>query len=1006
MKPIFISGFLLLCLALQAQTINQSATASTSLPAPTPNVAVARDGFSTVWQRETYEQAPNGAVATNVHRYVELATGLNHLVNGQWVPSNDKIVISPDGTSAMATNGQHQLFFPGNIYSGNIKLVLPDGKVLQSQPLGLAYSDGSNSVLLAVVTNSIGAILPSGNQVIYTNAFYGLDADLLYSNSIAGMEQDVVLRQQPPDPGSLGLNPASTRLQMTTEFFPSSPPSVTTGTVPTAAGNLEDDSISFGTMRMVRGKAFMLGTNSPSAGVEKRWVTLNGRQFLIEEVPIVSIAKAIDSLPPFVAKAGTGAKPVVSKNFVLPPPRLVHAQPKTRFLAQAAPPSQGLVLDYITMTSQTNYTFRGDSTYYLSGAVNLAGIVTFEGGAVLKYTNNAYLDLSACTQINCLTASYRPAIFTFKDDNSVGETINGSVGYPLGYYANPAINYNPSGGGSLNLSHFRIAYANEAVSASAPNLSVSLQDGQIVDCDIGFYTPGVGQESLENMLFANDQLPLDLYYANVQAENVTFTGDTYALVGPSAGGGPNYPISLNLVNCILANFYVFSEVGSGITITGDHNGFYNDNSPAFGSSPVTSTSNPFKTVGAGDYYLADGCVFRNAGTTNNVNLADLQTKTTYPPILLTNVILSANTTLNPRAQRDTDIPDLGYHYDPIDYLVDQLWVTNAVLTVTNGVAIAGYNDSSATLITDGGSINSAGTPVAPNWFVEYPLVQEQSTSLGPGGYMAINPWHVSSAPNGFFRFTKFSYPGAAGYLIYDAQNNWSYTNLWVQDCEFWGGANEYGGTTNTVATLMNNLFARSTLTATAVSNSFFYLTNNLFWGASSVIIAPRNTPGWSAFNNAFDSCGTVGSGIGHGITNGYNAYLNCTNYLKPTNSTDLFLTNTLAYQTSWFGTFYQPTNSPLIHMGNTNANLLGLYHYTVTTDQAVEGANIVSIGYHYVATDTNGVPLDSNGDGIPDYIEDANGNGLVDSGEIGWNITGDLGLTVSITQPQNGSILP
>jgi hypothetical protein len=72
----------------------------------------------------------------------------------------------------------------------------------------------------------------------------------------------------------------------------------------------------------------------------------------------------------------------------------------------------------------------------------------------------------------------------------------------------------------------------------------------------------------------------------------------------------------------------------------------------------------------------------------------------------------------------------------------------------------------------------------------------------------------------------------------------------------------------------------------------------------------------------------------------------------------------------------------------------------------VEGDSIVDIGYHYVATDTNGIPLDSNSDGIPDYLEDANGNGLVDSGEIGWNIVGDLNLQVLITRPRNGSILP
>jgi hypothetical protein len=45
---------------------------------------------------------------------------------------------------------------------------------------------------------------------------------------------------------------------------------------------------------------------------------------------------------------------------------------------------------------------------------------------------------------------------------------------------------------------------------------------------------------------------------------------------------------------------------------------------------------------------------------------------------------------------------------------------------------------------------------------------------------------------------------------------------------------------------------------------------------------------------------------------------------------------------------------------------------------------VVDIGYHYVALNTNGVPLDSNGDGIPDYIEDANGDGVVDSGETPW----------------------
>jgi hypothetical protein len=41
-----------------------------------------------------------------------------------------------------------------------------------------------------------------------------------------------------------------------------------------------------------------------------------------------------------------------------------------------------------------------------------------------------------------------------------------------------------------------------------------------------------------------------------------------------------------------------------------------------------------------------------------------------------------------------------------------------------------------------------------------------------------------------------------------------------------------------------------------------------------------------------------------------------------------------------------------------------------------------------------------------DYLEDANGNGVVDSGEIDWLVSGDLGLTVIITQPVANSTIP
>lgn len=173
---------------------------------------------------------------------------------------------------------------------------------------------------------------------------------------------------------------------------------------------------------------------------------------------------------------------------------------------------------------------------------------------------------------------------------------------------------------------------------------------------------------------------------------------------------------------------------------------------------------------------------------------------------------------------------------------------------------------------------------------------------------------------------------------------------------------------------------------------------------------------WQIENTSFDGTAFAwtdnhNGGSGNTLFN-YNAYNTnnsswktypypyppATNHLEVVGANDLAVTN-YNWQTSWFGNFYLPANSPLIEMGSTNASLLGLYHFTTQTNQTPEGTNIVDIGYHYVATDQYGNPLDSNGDGIPDYLEDPAGNG---SGN--WDTT--LLLNVIITQPQNGSTLP
>ncbi len=260
----------------------------------TPYAVVSKGANQQVWQKTTYETLPSGQMIPRVHQYTELATGLNYWDStaGQWVESKEEIDILPNGTAA-ATNGQHQVYFPGDIYQGVIELVTPDGIHLQSRPLGLSYDDGTNTVLIAGLTNSIGQLVGS-NQVIYPDAFTDFKADLRYTYTKAGFEQDIILREQPLTPESYGLNPATARLQVLTEFFNTPQPAVTTAMLPKQAGiTLTDENLDFGAMQMMPGRAFLLGSDAHEGGalVSKSWVKLEGRQFLVEEVPGGGVGK-------------------------------------------------------------------------------------------------------------------------------------------------------------------------------------------------------------------------------------------------------------------------------------------------------------------------------------------------------------------------------------------------------------------------------------------------------------------------------------------------------------------------------------------------------------------------------------------------------------------------------------------------------------------------------------------------------------------------------------------
>jgi hypothetical protein len=536
------------------------------------------------WQKITQITDAQGSTTyqTNL-AYVELAGGLNYWDGEQWRESKAEI----DGYTggAIAQYGQTKVIFANNLNTvGAIDLQTSDGKELRSHVLGLSYYDSSNgkNVLIAQVKDCRGQIAGS-NQVVYANAFDGVSADVSYTYRRGSFEQDVILEAQPPAPEAFGLNPATTELQVLTEFDSAPAPAIT-GITNQSSSEMSDEILNFGAMSMVPGRAFLLNKHSSSARVSKQWAVISGRNILIESVQILDITNQLNDLPrtsmnSFKPKSGSGIY-VVSSHRLLPAMRTAGNSVGEMKLARISPKT-GFAFDYVTVVNQSDFTFQG-GTYYVSGPVNLTGTTTFEGGAVIKYSaesiNEPWDDAALVLndpQLDDEASDYQPVIFTAKDDDSVGEHIDGSTGDPTGnYYANPALEVNSSTI-PTPLSHFRIYYAAVGFYLSAYQIPGGITDDQLIDCE---YPTEISCSSGEtvpvhNVLMANCQTAFyNVFEANIDAENVTVAVcDTLWSIYTTSR-----PQSLTMVNCVLDQVHdlnnIYSEYGS--YLTGSYNGFY------------------------------------------------------------------------------------------------------------------------------------------------------------------------------------------------------------------------------------------------------------------------------------------------------------------------------------------------------------------------------------------------------------------------------------------------
>ena len=999
--------------------VDLQAVLATRLPDGSfPATIAERAQDSRRWERLSLET--NGtAITIRTNSWQELASGMHYRdpVSGQWVESAPEIVITNSGPyGAMARGAPHRAWFPGNVNSPvSAEVATPDGQHLKTRILGIAYEDfhARTNVLIAELKDSDGDIISTNPvTVLYADSFTDFRADIRLTYTKGGIEQDIILRQRPPLPEQFGLNPTYTRLLLLTEFI--DPPTNVVRIQQVRRGWAKakvDKAITIGGMTIGQGTAFRLGDdNGPHSGipVQKRWQVLDGRHFLIEEIPFHRLVPLLAGLQASAHPRPQGKSSASLIASAKPPrslPSLASVNPPFSVLNSQLSTAPGLVLDF-NLQNATNMVLQGDTTYVVASnaTVNLTSNSVIEGGCIVKFGRGSQINFLG--PIQCLTGRYRPAIFTASDDDSVGTAVPASSGTPSGTYANCALSLGVGG----DLKYLNVRYAKEAIYCAESDYTLS--HCQILFCNVGLHTDHAGFSAYNTLMYR----VATNFYGNLwtgRAEHLTsdqasiLAFDPDFTYGAWCHGDPSS--TLSLVNTLTAS------------IT---NGYGLDNSGAVARTQVRdfpTGEGVFQTVGAGAHYLVDGSTNRDCGTEEiNPALAlDLKTQTTYPPVVIAGGF-TANTTLEPQAQRDTDSPDLGWHYTPADWVVNNRTLTNTLI-LTNGVALATYggSTSSGISISGSGQLLSRASATRLNCIVRYNTVQEQSNTNWSSSSVGASVKITAAAASAQCRFTAWSLPGGTGeHFKSSITGN---ANSFV-DCQFGGGKLTVDPG---LAALTNNLFERVFVTIKdEADNDQWYLYNNLFHGGTLSYRALGDYPVLLAYDNLFDGTTITRGSSSEYFTHGYNAYLTNCDRLTPTNAHDVLLTNA-DYVSGPLGSYYYPTNggnlSRLLDAGSTNAQMVGLYSYTVTTNfiaglPARETNSVVDIGFHHVAVDPNCEPLDLDGDGFADYLNpDSNNNGIPDWLEVllGYDPTqpNDLGTTkpgyqLFLARPKPSSPLP
>jgi hypothetical protein len=671
--------------------------------------------------------------------------------------------------------------------------------------------------------------------------------------------------------------------------------------------------------------------------------------------------------------------------------------------------------DVITYGQRQDYTFRNGATYVITSPVQLYGKTTIEGGAVIKFDYNyPYPCLQVWGTLDCQGGAYNPAVLTSIYDSTFG-LFNGYGAPQAPFSAVPYLDLTYAG--DVTLANLRFRYADIAVAAPY-HARLEVWDTQFFQCNAGVVSDLGGVDSFHNVLFASCYDAVAGYTNAYAVEMEHVTADVANLCSSTVA-----PYRVGLTNCI-----VLGSLGSIATYSGNNVAVNPDvTNFVFSGAGAYYLTNGSPLCQSGTTNISARLLAEFPQKTTAAPLAFPQrTKMSGNLTLMPQVARYAG-----------GKPDLGYYYDALDYtlawirLAGSITVEPGTAIGIRSDPMPGWpprNTWWGFELLENSVFTSHGLPDRMNIVADTQLVQEQdeyaSVLIMPN--FQGNP--DDAAPTLDLRFNRW-YAGNDGFHVWGG--NWEFiayanntaspdslVNWTMRDCELHGGRISLGAPDiglpldyyygSGAVDWENNLFAAveinlnpATWWFNGVVNFDEAVTarNNLFIGGTWFILepVPASAGNWVFTDNLFDGRDFLVNPLAP-LDFDHNAYRplsanqtlaqaspyrysltagDTTTLVSATNNLggqhEVSLAYPLLYTNGVLGNYYLTTLTPLYQAGSHTASEAGLEEYTTFANQFKDPSNSpVSIGLHYVTT-TNSLPLDSDGDGVPDYVEAEHG---------------------------------